>query len=59
MPVVQSINGLASHSEGSPRITSSFSYWIDFDSLLATNTGTVMREGDIDAEAVLLNKNPG
>jgi len=32
--------------------------WIDFDSLPATNTGTIEREGETDAEAVLLFKNP-
>jgi len=31
--------------------------WIDFDSLPATNTGAIEKEGDTDAEAVLLFKN--
>jgi len=30
--------------------------WIDFDSLPATNTGTIDKEGDADAKAVLLFK---
>ena len=32
--------------------------WIDFDSLPATNTGAIIKEGDTDTEAALLIKNP-